>query len=255
MAHTGNFFASSLIAVMAFVLPSVAVGASKEELRPVIEWVRTTGEPASIENLIAQALGIPTPNQGKLPVIQLGYTFTDSGWTNAFSLAMVNGRREVILQRFNNKDDLYYGWRMSEEATVIKSLFVPHIGQAEWRDGLVFEKEFAAAIDIFLARVPKAPVNDALAALEGRWTNAVDGDCQTPGKWYEVSVSPDRSSFTTFNSNGTLRGTILSVEPNQIYFFYGTEQRWSIIFNGPKRLFRSRSDWGAGEGIRDKKCE
>jgi hypothetical protein len=153
MTRTGTFCVSALIAFFVFVLPTtiIAVGASKERLRQVIEWVQREGHPNVIVGMFASALGIPTLNDADLPIISKAYR-TESGSIYSFALANVNGRQEVILELYNDVD--YYGWRMSEDLEkVIKTVYADAAHNVTRRDGLASGIKFEQVVAAFFAKL------------------------------------------------------------------------------------------------------
>jgi hypothetical protein len=97
------------------------------------------------------------------------------------------------------------------------------------------------ALSAILTIKAKAQVADPLAAMNGRWTSSISGDCAT--KWFQYSVSSDRGSYTTRYPDGSVHvSIILQTEPNKVYLFHSNEKRrtpqgdlltWWLIFEGP----------------------
>lgn len=160
MTRTGTFCVSALLAFLVFVLPSaiVAVGASREQLRPVIEWVQAEGGPNRINGQIAKALGIRTLNEGGVPTT-LSITHKAFRLQNSvvysFALAVVDGRRKVILEHYTSTE--YRGWRLGEDGVVSKTVSVENdSSEIRQHEGLTFEKEFNLVLDYFISKASEA---------------------------------------------------------------------------------------------------
>ena len=145
MTRTGAFCISALVAFLVFVLPStiIAVGASREQLRPIIEWVQAEGGPNTIDGRIAEGLGIQTRNESgaltALPIIHKAFRL-ENGVIYSFGLAMINGRREVIMEHYTATE--YRGWRMGEDGVISKTVDVSSARKITKHDGFAFENEF-----------------------------------------------------------------------------------------------------------------
>jgi hypothetical protein len=159
MTRTGASCVSALVAFLVLVLPStiVAVGASSEQLRPVIEWVQTEGAPSKINGRIAEGLGIRTRNEDgaltALPIIHKAFRL-ENGIVYSFGLAMINGRREVIMEHYTATE--YRGWRMGEDGVISKTVAVSSAREITKNDGFTFEKEFDSVLDFFISRTSAA---------------------------------------------------------------------------------------------------
>ena len=154
MTYARNLCVSTLIAFLVFLLPSISIagGSSKDEIRPLVEWVQVVGTPKTLHAELARALGIPTPNGADLTIVSKAY-LTGNGVTYSFGLVNISGGRAVVLERFREEGNLYRGWRMSEEGTVIKTV-VADGPNVTIHDGFTVEDEFRMVLKALLAKVP-----------------------------------------------------------------------------------------------------
>lgn len=156
MARAIKFGVSAITAFMIFLLPStiVAVGASKADLPHTIERIQKVGTTKTVVNQLALALGIPAPNGANVPILSKAYKM-ESGARYSVGLVTVNGHQEILLERYKQKgpDQFYYGWRMSIEGTVSKTLVVDDAGKITTNvGGLRFENDFDMVLNVLVKK-------------------------------------------------------------------------------------------------------
>ena len=142
-------FGWAITAFLIFLLSGtiVAIGASKTEIRQIIEFVQREGKQDKTPVEMLQGLGIQIPGvapgaEGEISSISKAYRV--GSFVHAFVIVKVNGRTEYLAERI--RGDFYQGWRMNDRGTVSNTVQVDDAGKVIMHSGLLFESDLASVL-------------------------------------------------------------------------------------------------------------
>lgn len=157
MVRTAKFGISAITAFLIFLLPStiVAVGASKEEVRQIIEFVQREGRPNTIPGAYLFGLDIiKTVGGPGAPALTKIYKVGAD--IHEFVISTVNGRREFIAMHY--RGDFFQSWRLDDKGKVLNTVQVDDAQKVTKSSGLMYESDLASVLATILRKSAKAPI-------------------------------------------------------------------------------------------------
>jgi hypothetical protein len=142
--------------VEAATVIAVAANVPASDIRVLIEWTNAHGRSVKMNRIVAFGLELGQENDPDLPIIQRGFK-TASGWNYAFTLPTIQGRRELVVERYTVKE--YFGWRIREDGSVITAIHISPDSPAEFRRGPLHEAEFDETLELLRSRAAASKGN------------------------------------------------------------------------------------------------
>lgn len=133
----------------------VAARAPSKDLSTLAHWVETQGRVSRVEAPVANALGVGLASGNDLVTKTKSYKTASTGIIYIFSIATVNGRRELLLARMVGETSC--AWRANAAGEIVTTVFIDNSGELkiETVPNELYESLFRETVEYFLTKLPQ----------------------------------------------------------------------------------------------------
>jgi hypothetical protein len=134
---------------------AVANAAPSDDLKPVVDWVRSEGRQSGVAAVAVRLMGLPAAQTGDIPALQKAYRVdADNGAIYAFTLVPIDGRHELIVGRRSASD--FVLWRVDARGNPISTVSVDADVKLVPNDQ--YREQCRKTIEYFLRKAPRPAV-------------------------------------------------------------------------------------------------